>query len=165
MIFYSEIIWSGHKCSKTSVLSIFYKSHPYLNTKNVKTDQNSQTVIIFVQLDNFLYLDMKYHILLQLSQLFNASFCLLASFCRSHAYVLYVETAKFLGRNWPHIIFWQVIEAQVDMPIVGAITLYVSLLTFTLRVHPDRLDYVDQILVISLPFFNAILTPKVLFRW
>lgn len=41
----------------------------------------------------------------------------------------------------------QVIEAQVEMPIVGAITLYVSLLTFTLRVHPDRLDYVDQVLV------------------
>ncbi|GKU90129.1 hypothetical protein SLEP1_g4169 [Rubroshorea leprosula] len=40
----------------------------------------------------------------------------------------------------------KVIEAQVDMPIVGAITLYVSLLTFTLRVHPDRLDYVDQVL-------------------
>ncbi|CAK9317602.1 unnamed protein product [Citrullus colocynthis] len=40
----------------------------------------------------------------------------------------------------------KVIEAQVDMSIVGAITLYVSLLTFTLRVHPDRLDYVDQIL-------------------
>ncbi|KAJ0086193.1 hypothetical protein Patl1_09512 [Pistacia atlantica] len=32
------------------------------------------------------------------------------------------------------------------MPILGAITLYVSLLTFTLRVHPDRLDYVDQVL-------------------
>uniref|UniRef100_A0ACD5X9V1 Uncharacterized protein n=1 Tax=Avena sativa TaxID=4498 RepID=A0ACD5X9V1_AVESA len=40
----------------------------------------------------------------------------------------------------------QVIEAQVDMPVVGAVTLYVSLLTFTLRVHPDRLDYVDQVL-------------------
>ncbi|KAK6115189.1 hypothetical protein DH2020_007458 [Rehmannia glutinosa] len=40
----------------------------------------------------------------------------------------------------------EVIEAQADMPIVGAITLYVSLLTFTLRVHPDRLDYVDQVL-------------------
>ncbi|KAK3007707.1 hypothetical protein RJ639_015052 [Escallonia herrerae] len=40
----------------------------------------------------------------------------------------------------------KVIAAQVDMPIVGAITLYVSLLTFTLRVHPDRLDYVDQVL-------------------
>ncbi|KAE8696787.1 putative Kinase protein with adenine nucleotide alpha hydrolases-like domain [Hibiscus syriacus] len=37
-----------------------------------------------------------------------------------------------------------VIEVQVDMPAVGAITLYVSLLTFTLRVHPDRLDYADQ---------------------
>lgn len=42
---------------------------------------------------------------------------------------------------------WQVIEAQVDIPIVGTISLYVSLLTFTLRVHPDRLDYVDQVLV------------------
>lgn len=41
----------------------------------------------------------------------------------------------------------QVIEAQVDMPIAGAVTLYSSLLTFTLHVHPDRLDYVDQILV------------------
>ncbi|GAB4852552.1 Vacuolar protein sorting-associated protein 35B [Ancistrocladus abbreviatus] len=40
----------------------------------------------------------------------------------------------------------KVIEAQVDMPIVGAITLYTSLLTFTLRVHPDRLDYIDQVL-------------------
>ncbi|KAJ8772695.1 hypothetical protein K2173_027872 [Erythroxylum novogranatense] len=40
----------------------------------------------------------------------------------------------------------KVVEAQVDMPILGAITLYVSLLTFTLRVHPDRLDYVDQVL-------------------
>lgn len=46
------------------------------------------------------------------------------------------------------------------MSIVGAITLYVSLLTFTLRVHPDRLDYVDQILVISSPFFNAVMAPK-----
>ncbi|KAK2416635.1 vacuolar protein sorting-associated protein 35B [Trifolium repens] len=40
----------------------------------------------------------------------------------------------------------RVIEAQVDMPIVGAISLYISLLTFTLSVHPDRLDYVDQVL-------------------
>ncbi|XP_021283680.1 vacuolar protein sorting-associated protein 35B isoform X1 [Herrania umbratica] len=40
----------------------------------------------------------------------------------------------------------KVIETQVDMPAVGAITLYVSLLTFTLRVHPDRLDYVDLVL-------------------
>ncbi|KAL9330440.1 hypothetical protein ACSQ67_000050 [Phaseolus vulgaris] len=40
----------------------------------------------------------------------------------------------------------RVIEAQVDMPIVGAIALHVSLLTFTLRVHPDRFDYVDQVL-------------------
>ncbi|CAL5324245.1 unnamed protein product [Camellia sinensis] len=39
-----------------------------------------------------------------------------------------------------------VIEAQVDMPIAGAVTLYSSLLTFTLHVHPDRLDYVNQVL-------------------
>lgn len=46
-----------------------------------------------------------------------------------------------------YVFLWQVIEAQPDMPVVGAVTLYVSLLTFTLRVHPDRLDYVDQVLV------------------
>ncbi|KAK2371920.1 vacuolar protein sorting-associated protein 35B [Trifolium repens] len=40
----------------------------------------------------------------------------------------------------------RVIEAQVDMPIVGAISLHISLLTVTLGVHPDRLDYVDQVL-------------------
>lgn len=45
------------------------------------------------------------------------------------------------------LIQWQVTEAHVEMPIVGAVTLYLSLLTFTLRVHPDRLDYVDQVLV------------------
>lgn len=46
----------------------------------------------------------------------------------------------------PFLLSSQVIEAQVDMPISGVITLYVSLLTFTLRIHPDRLDYTDQIL-------------------
>ncbi|XP_043814673.1 vacuolar protein sorting-associated protein 35B isoform X3 [Manihot esculenta] len=40
----------------------------------------------------------------------------------------------------------KVIEAQIDMPIFGAVTLYSSLLTFTLHVHPDRLDYADQVL-------------------
>lgn len=50
------------------------------------------------------------------------------------------------------LISFQVIEANADMPVVGAITLYVSLLTFTLRVHPDRLDYVDQVLVSSFIF-------------
>lgn len=44
------------------------------------------------------------------------------------------------------------IEAQEDMPIAGVVTLYSSLLTFTLYVHPDRLDYVDQILVGTLIF-------------
>ncbi|GAB4847560.1 Vacuolar protein sorting-associated protein 35A [Ancistrocladus abbreviatus] len=40
----------------------------------------------------------------------------------------------------------KVIGAQVDMPVVGVVTLYSSLLTFTLHVHPDRLDYADQVL-------------------
>ncbi|KAG4173174.1 hypothetical protein ERO13_A11G042600v2 [Gossypium hirsutum] len=40
----------------------------------------------------------------------------------------------------------KVIEVQPDMPILGVITLYSSLLTFTLHVHPDRLDYADQVL-------------------
>ncbi|XP_047972631.1 vacuolar protein sorting-associated protein 35A-like [Salvia hispanica] len=40
----------------------------------------------------------------------------------------------------------KVIEAQENIPIAGVVTLYASLLTFTLQVHPDRLDYVDQIL-------------------
>ncbi|CAN1122379.1 Vacuolar protein sorting-associated protein 35A [Linum perenne] len=40
----------------------------------------------------------------------------------------------------------KVIEAQPDMPIFGAVTLYSSLLKFTLHVHPDRLDYSDQVL-------------------
>ncbi|GAB4848449.1 Vacuolar protein sorting-associated protein 35A [Ancistrocladus abbreviatus] len=40
----------------------------------------------------------------------------------------------------------KVIEAQVDMPVVGVVTLYSSLLNFTLNVHPDRLDYADQVL-------------------
>ncbi|XP_062102677.1 vacuolar protein sorting-associated protein 35A-like [Humulus lupulus] len=40
----------------------------------------------------------------------------------------------------------KVIEAQVEMPTVGVVTLYSSLLKFTLHVHPDRLDYADQVL-------------------
>lgn len=43
--------------------------------------------------------------------------------------------------------FLQVIEAQPDMPVVGAVSLHVALLTFVLRVHVDRVDYVDQVLV------------------
>ncbi|XVF62211.1 hypothetical protein PTKIN_Ptkin08bG0199200 [Pterospermum kingtungense] len=39
-----------------------------------------------------------------------------------------------------------VIEAHPDMPILGVITLYSSLLTFTLHVHPERLDYADKVL-------------------
>lgn len=41
----------------------------------------------------------------------------------------------------------QVIEAQPDMPTIGVVTLYSSLLKFSLHVHPDRLDYADQVLV------------------
>uniref|UniRef100_A0A7N0UV23 Vacuolar protein sorting-associated protein 35 n=1 Tax=Kalanchoe fedtschenkoi TaxID=63787 RepID=A0A7N0UV23_KALFE len=41
----------------------------------------------------------------------------------------------------------KVIEAQAGMPVGGAVTLYSSLLTFTLHVHPDRLDFVDEVLV------------------
>ncbi|XP_023552354.1 vacuolar protein sorting-associated protein 35A-like [Cucurbita pepo subsp. pepo] len=40
----------------------------------------------------------------------------------------------------------KVIEAQADMPTVGVVTLYSALLTFTLHVHPDRLDYADLVL-------------------
>ncbi|KAL2907186.1 Vacuolar protein sorting-associated protein 35A [Bienertia sinuspersici] len=40
----------------------------------------------------------------------------------------------------------KIIEAQADMPVVAVVTLYSSLLTFTLHVHPDRLDYADQVL-------------------
>ena len=47
-------------------------------------------------------------------------------------------------------VLTQVIEAQVDMPIFGAVTLYSSLLTFTPRVRPDRLDYA-QVLVCMMP--------------
>ena len=51
-----------------------------------------------------------------------------------------------VGENYS-VDVWQVIEAQPDMPLVDAVGLHVSLLTFTLRVHVDRLDYVNQLLV------------------
>lgn len=41
----------------------------------------------------------------------------------------------------------QVVEAQPDMPLASAISLYVALLTFVISVHSDRLEYVDQVLV------------------
>ncbi|ESQ45384.1 hypothetical protein EUTSA_v10010136mg [Eutrema salsugineum] len=40
----------------------------------------------------------------------------------------------------------KVVEAQVDLPASGSVTLYLFLLKFTLHVHSDRLDYVDQVL-------------------
>ncbi|GAQ84640.1 VPS35B VPS35 homolog B [Klebsormidium nitens] len=39
-----------------------------------------------------------------------------------------------------------VVEAQVDMPLVSAVSLHVALLNFVLRCHADRLDYVDSVL-------------------
>ncbi|KAL9260950.1 Vacuolar protein sorting-associated protein 35A-like protein [Drosera capensis] len=40
----------------------------------------------------------------------------------------------------------KVIGAQADMPVAGVVALYSSLLMFTLHVHPDRMDYADQVL-------------------
>ncbi|KAG5385830.1 hypothetical protein IGI04_037300 [Brassica rapa subsp. trilocularis] len=40
----------------------------------------------------------------------------------------------------------KVVEAQVDLPASSSVTLYLFLLKFTLHVHSDRLDYVDQVL-------------------
>ncbi|GAB2226264.1 hypothetical protein Droror1_Dr00022065 [Drosera rotundifolia] len=40
----------------------------------------------------------------------------------------------------------KVIGAQADLPVAGVVALYSSLLTFTLHVHPDRMDYADQVL-------------------
>ncbi|GAA0154252.1 membrane traffic protein [Lithospermum erythrorhizon] len=40
----------------------------------------------------------------------------------------------------------KVIEAQDEMPVDAVVTLYSSLLKFTIHVHSDRLDYVDRIL-------------------
>ncbi|XP_010515537.1 PREDICTED: vacuolar protein sorting-associated protein 35C [Camelina sativa] len=40
----------------------------------------------------------------------------------------------------------KVVEAQVDLPAAGSVTLYLFLLNFTLHVYSDRLDYVDQVL-------------------
>ncbi|VVB05331.1 unnamed protein product [Arabis nemorensis] len=40
----------------------------------------------------------------------------------------------------------KVVEAQVDLPASGSVSLYLFLLKFTLHVHSDRLHYVDQVL-------------------
>ncbi|KAK8566287.1 hypothetical protein V6N12_059816 [Hibiscus sabdariffa] len=69
----------------------------------------------------------------------------LSNYAASSADVLpeFLQVEAFAKLN--HAI-GKVIEAQPDMPILGVITLYSSLLTFTLHVHPDRLDYADQVL-------------------
>ncbi|OIW20069.1 hypothetical protein TanjilG_00444 [Lupinus angustifolius] len=61
------------------------------------------------------------------------------------------DVALGTGIKWigPHIAM-QVIEAQPNMLTFGVVTLYSSLLTFTLHVHPDRLDYADQVLIWSM---------------
>lgn len=48
-----------------------------------------------------------------------------------------------------------VVEAQVDMPLVSAVSLHVALLSFVLRCHADRLDYVDSVLVRASLWFPA----------
>eukprot|EP00271_Cylindrocystis_brebissonii_P013678 TRINITY_DN3378_c0_g1_i1.p1 TRINITY_DN3378_c0_g1~~TRINITY_DN3378_c0_g1_i1.p1 ORF type:complete len:854 (+),score=150.46 TRINITY_DN3378_c0_g1_i1:195-2564(+) len=40
----------------------------------------------------------------------------------------------------------KVLEANADMPLVGSVSLYVALLKFVLKVHPERLDFVDHVL-------------------
>ncbi|EOX90791.1 Vacuolar protein sorting-associated protein 35 - like 1 [Theobroma cacao] len=69
----------------------------------------------------------------------------LSNYAASSADVLpeFLQVEAFLKLN---NAIGKVIEAQPDMPILGVITLYSSLLTFTLHVHPDRLDYADQVL-------------------
>ncbi|KAF2306265.1 hypothetical protein GH714_016136 [Hevea brasiliensis] len=69
----------------------------------------------------------------------------LSNYAASSAEVLpeFLQVEAFSKLN---NVIGKVIEAQVDMPIFGAVTLYSSLLTFTLHVHPDRLDYADQVL-------------------
>ncbi|KAL0350277.1 UNVERIFIED_CONTAM: Vacuolar protein sorting-associated protein 35A [Sesamum radiatum] len=54
----------------------------------------------------------------------------------------------------------KVIEAQENMPIAGVVTLFASLLTFTLQVHPDRLDYIDQILEMANVIIQNIMKNK-----
>ena len=41
----------------------------------------------------------------------------------------------------------QILDAQPDIMLESAIGLHVALLSFVLRVHSERLDYVDQVLV------------------
>ncbi|VFQ82213.1 unnamed protein product [Cuscuta campestris] len=69
----------------------------------------------------------------------------LSNYAASSAEVLpeFFRVEAFAKLN---VAIGKVIEAQDDMPVAGVVTLYASLLTFTLHVHPDRLDYVDQIL-------------------
>ncbi|CAI6012716.1 unnamed protein product [Closterium sp. NIES-65] len=48
-----------------------------------------------------------------------------------------------------------VMEAQAEMPLKGVVSLHLALLQFVLRVHPDRLDYIDQVLAACVGILDA----------
>ncbi|CAI5518230.1 unnamed protein product [Closterium sp. Naga37s-1] len=49
----------------------------------------------------------------------------------------------------------KVMEAQTEMPLKGVVSLHLALLQFVLRVHPDRLDYIDQVLAACVGILDA----------
>ncbi|CAI7819063.1 unnamed protein product, partial [Closterium sp. NIES-53] len=49
----------------------------------------------------------------------------------------------------------KVMEAQMEMPLKGVVSLHLALLQFVLRVHPDRLDYIDQVLAACVGILDA----------
>ena len=53
------------------------------------------------------------------------------------------------------ILILQVLAAQPDMPLLGVVSLHLALLQFLLKVQPDRLDFVDQVLVSELMEVNV----------
>ncbi|KAF3487423.1 hypothetical protein F2Q69_00052434 [Brassica cretica] len=68
-------------------------------------------------------------------------------FLRSYLAQISRDKLPDIGSEYEGVLHvLNVIEAQEDMPILSAVTLYSSLLKFTLHVHPDRLDYADQVL-------------------
>ncbi|CAI5958888.1 unnamed protein product [Closterium sp. NIES-65] len=48
-----------------------------------------------------------------------------------------------------------VMEAQAEMPLKSVVSLHLALLQFVLRVHPDRLDYIDQVLAACVGILDA----------
>ncbi|CAI5962212.1 unnamed protein product [Closterium sp. NIES-65] len=49
----------------------------------------------------------------------------------------------------------KVMEAQAEMPLKSVVSLHLALLQFVLRVHPDRLDYIDQVLAACVGILDA----------